>query len=112
MSAFDAPYEPSPWEPIAQEVERYESSGEINFRVADAPACVEAVLKNFGQQVVSLDHLDGVTVDLGDGAWFNLRTSNTEPLLRLNVEARTAEEVDDIVGRVADEISAQPEAGT
>ena len=72
--------------------------------------CVEAVLKNFGHQVVSLDHLDGVTVDLGDGAWFNLRTSNTEPLLRLNVEARTAEEVDDIVGRVADEIAAQPEA--
>jgi phosphomannomutase len=92
--------------------QRYEASGEINFRVADAPTCVEAVLKNFGTQVVSLDHLDGVTVDLGDGAWFNLRTSNTEPLLRLNVEARTAEEVDDIVGRVADEISAQREAVT
>jgi phosphomannomutase len=92
--------------------QRYEASGEINFRVADAPSCVEAVLKNFGNEVVSLDHLDGVTVDLGDGAWFNLRTSNTEPLLRLNVEARTAEEVDAIVGRIADEISAQREAVT
>ncbi len=92
--------------------QRYESSGEINFRVEDAPTCVEAVLKNFGHQVVSLDHLDGVTVDLGDGAWFNLRTSNTEPLLRLNVEARTSDEVDDIVGRVADEIAGQREAVT
>ena len=101
-----------PLSDLMADYQRYESSGEINFRVEDAPACVEAVLKNFGHQVVSLDHLDGVTVDLGDGAWFNLRTSNTEPLLRLNVEARTAEEVDDIVGRVADEISAQREAVT
>ena len=101
-----------PLSDLMADYERYESSGEINFRVEDAPACVEAVLKNFGHQVVSLDHLDGVTVDLGDGAWFNLRTSNTEPLLRLNVEARTAEEVDDIIGRIADEISAQREAVT
>ncbi|APE16205.1 phosphomannomutase/phosphoglucomutase [Mycolicibacterium pallens] len=87
--------------------QRYEASGEINFRVADAPACVESVLNTFGRQTVSLDHLDGVTVDLGDGAWFNLRTSNTEPLLRLNVEARSAEEIDEIVRRVSDEIAAQ-----
>ena len=59
--------------------------------------CVDAVLKAFGARIQSIDHLDGVTVDLGDGSWFNLRTSNTEPLLRLNVEARTAEEVDEIV---------------
>ncbi len=87
--------------------QRYEASGEINFRVADAPACVESVLNTFGHQTVSLDHLDGATVDLGDGAWFNLRTSNTEPLLRLNVEARSAEEIDEIVRRVSDEIAAQ-----
>jgi phosphomannomutase len=55
--------------------------------VADAPACVDAVLKSFADQTVSIDRLDGVTVDLGDGVWFNLRTSNTEPLLRLNAEA-------------------------
>jgi phosphomannomutase len=85
--------------------QRYEASGEINFRVTDAPACVESVLKAFGSRTVSLDHLDGVTVDLGDGAWFNLRTSNTEPLLRLNVEARSAEEIDEIVRQVSEEIS-------
>ncbi len=37
---------------------------------------------------VTVDHLDGLTVDLGDGSWFNIRASNTEPLLRLNVEGR------------------------
>ncbi|WP_431233257.1 phosphomannomutase/phosphoglucomutase [Mycolicibacterium psychrotolerans] len=88
--------------------QRYEASGEINFRVADAPACVESVLKTFGQETVSLDHLDGVTVDLGEGAWFNLRTSNTEPLLRLNVEARSAQEIEEIVRRVSEDIAAQP----
>ncbi|BBY65386.1 phosphomannomutase/phosphoglucomutase [Mycolicibacterium helvum] len=92
--------------------ERYEASGELNFRVVDAPACVESVLKDFGNQVVSLDHLDGVTIDLGEGAWFNLRTSNTEPLLRLNVEARSAEEVAEIVRRVSEDIAAQPDGAT
>jgi len=85
--------------------QRYATSGEINFRVADAAACAEAVLKSFDGEVVSLDHLDGVTAELVDGAWFNLRSSNTEPLLRLNVEARSAEDVDTIVGRVADTIA-------
>jgi phosphomannomutase len=86
--------------------QRYAASGEINFRVTDAPACVDAVVKSFAGQTISTDDLDGVTVDLGDGAWFNLRTSNTEPLLRLNVEARTAAEVSRIVTQAADEIAA------
>ncbi|MFV8231716.1 phosphomannomutase/phosphoglucomutase [Mycolicibacterium fortuitum] len=84
--------------------QRYEASGEINFTVSDAPACVEAVLKSFTGSIQSIDHLDGVTVDLGDGSWFNLRTSNTEPLLRLNVEARTAEDVTALVDRVSAQI--------
>jgi phosphomannomutase len=73
---------------------------------------VEAVLKHFGNRIQSIDHLDGVTVDLGNGNWFNLRTSNTEPLLRLNVEGRTTEDVDDVVGRVAAEIASQSEVST
>ncbi len=81
-----------PLSDLMADYQRYEASGEINFTVADAPACVDAVLTTFGGRIQSLDHLDGVTVDLGDGRWFNLRTSNTEPLLRLNVEARTTEE--------------------
>jgi phosphomannomutase len=67
---------------------RYVASGEINSTVADAPGRVAAVRKSFEEQDgVTVDELDGLTVDLPDGSWFNLRASNTEPLLRLNVEA-------------------------
>lgn len=95
-----------PLSDLMADYQRYESSGEINFTVEDAPACVEAVLKSFGTRIHSIDHLDGVTVDLGDGRWFNLRTSNTEPLLRLNVEARTAEEVSEVVEQVSGTVTA------
>jgi phosphomannomutase len=67
---------------------RYAASGEINSTVADAPARMAEVRKHYGDQDgVTVDELDGLTVELPDGAWFNLRASNTEPLLRLNVEA-------------------------
>ncbi|MET0897792.1 MAG: phosphomannomutase/phosphoglucomutase [Mycobacterium sp.] len=95
-----------PLSELAADYQRYDASGEINYTVSDAPACVEAVLKHYGTRIQSIDHLDGVTVDLGEGSWFNLRTSNTEPLLRLNVEARTADEVDNIVATVAAQIEA------
>jgi phosphomannomutase len=96
-----------PLSEVTADYQRYESSGEINFTVDDSASCVEAVLKAFGSRIHSLDHLDGVTVDLGEGSWFNLRTSNTEPLLRLNVEGRCAEDVDAVVGQVAQEIRRQ-----
>jgi phosphomannomutase len=95
-----------PLSELTADYQRYESSGEINFTVADAPGCVDAVLKSFGSRIHSIDHLDGVTVDLGDGSWFNLRSSNTEPLLRLNVEARSAEDVDAVVQQASAEIAA------
>ena len=104
-----------PLSEVTADYQRYESSGEINFTVADAASCVEAVLKSFGARIHSMDHLDGVTVDLGEGSWFNLRTSNTEPLLRLNVEGRSTEDVDAVVGQVAGQIRrqvGQPEAVT
>ncbi|WP_036539184.1 phosphomannomutase/phosphoglucomutase, partial [Nocardia cyriacigeorgica] len=75
----------------------YAASGEINSTVADAAERTGAVLDAFADRVVSVDRLDGVTVYLPDQAWFNLRASNTEPLLRLNVEARSPEEVDALV---------------
>ncbi|GFG62958.1 phosphomannomutase/phosphoglucomutase [Mycobacterium kubicae] len=95
-----------PLSELTADYQRYESSGEINFTVADASACVESVLKSFGSRIHSIDHLDGVTVDLGDGSWFNLRSSNTEPLLRLNVEGRSTEDVDTVVQHVSAEIAA------
>jgi phosphomannomutase len=105
-----------PLSELTADYQRYESSGEINFTVSDAASCVEAVLKSFGRRIQSIDHLDGVTVDLGEGSWFNLRSSNTEPLLRLNVEGRCVEDVEAVVAHVADEIRQQdvrqPEAAT
>jgi phosphomannomutase len=97
-----------PLSELTADYQRYESSGEINFTVADAPACVDAVLKSFAGRIHSIDHLDGVTVDLGDGSWFNLRSSNTEPLLRLNVEGRSTDDVDAVVEEVSARIAAQP----
>jgi phosphomannomutase len=67
---------------------RYVASGEINSTVDDQKARMAAVEEAFaGRDGVNMDDLDGLTVDVGGGAWFNLRPSNTEPLLRLNVEA-------------------------
>ena len=96
-----------PLSELTADYQRYESSGEINFKVADASYCMDAVLKSFGSRIQSIDHLDGVTVDLGDGSWFNLRSSNTEPLLRLNVEGRSVEDVDAVVQQISAEIIAQ-----
>jgi phosphomannomutase len=74
---------------LMAEFSRYASSGEINSTVDDQRGRMAAVQAHFaGQQGVELDELDGLTVRCPDGSWFNLRPSNTEPLLRLNVEAR------------------------
>ncbi|MDV3126870.1 phosphomannomutase/phosphoglucomutase [Mycobacterium sp. 21AC1] len=95
-----------PLSELMADYQRYEASGEINFTVSAAASCVDAVLQSFETEIHSIDHQDGVTVDLGGGSWFNLRTSNTEPLLRLNVEARTAEDVDAIVKKIAAQVHA------
>jgi phosphomannomutase len=65
----------------------FPSSGEINFRVADLPAIVRRVEAELAPAAQGMDRTDGLSLDFGD--WrMNLRASNTEPLLRLNVEAR------------------------
>jgi phosphomannomutase len=82
---------------------RYATSGEINSEVADADLAAAAVREAFaGRDGAVVDELDGLTVDLPDGSWFNLRPSNTEPLLRLNIEAPD----DDAVVRLRDEVLA------
>jgi phosphomannomutase len=69
---------------LRREVEPYHASGEINFVVDDPQAAMSRVDARFPGAVT--DHVDGLSMDLGD-VWFNLRPSNTEPLLRLNVES-------------------------
>ena len=79
-----------PLSALVARYDRYVASGEINSTVADVAAATEAVLGWAAPQGVTVDRLDGVTVEhLGEPMWwFSLRPSNTEPLLRLNVEAR------------------------
>ena len=79
--------------------ERYAASGEINTQVDDPAAVIELVSAEFDEY--EQDRLDGLSVDCGR-FWFNLRPSNTEPLLRLNLEAVDRNECDD---RVADLLS-------
>lgn len=71
--------------------ERYAASGEINTQVDDPTAVIDDVSEAFAEY--SQDRLDGLTVNCGSW-WFNLRPSNTEPLLRLNLEAATRDECD------------------
>ena len=83
--------------------ERYAASGEINSTVRDQAERTAAVKETYGgRDGVEFDELDGLTVRLPDRSWFNLRPSNTEPLLRLNVEAADAA----AVARLRDEVLA------
>jgi phosphomannomutase len=76
---------------LMADYERYAASGEVNSMVADAAAKIAEIKARYGtRDGVTTDELDGLTVGLPDGSWFNLRPSNTEPLLRLNVEAADA----------------------
>ena len=73
-----------PLSELRKPFERYAASGEINTKVGDPLAVIEAVAAQYPN--AAQDRLDGLTVEVGDW-WFNLRPSNTEPLLRLNLEA-------------------------
>src|SRR4029453_13207465 len=73
-----------PLSALRKPFDRYAASGEINTVVADPAAVIDRVAEAFA--AFPQDRVDGLTVDAGDW-WFNLRPSNTEPLLRLNLEA-------------------------
>jgi phosphomannomutase len=96
----------SPLSELRREYEPYRQSGEINMQVSDPTAEIERVAAAFENG----DRLDGLTVDLGD-RWFNLRPSNTEPVLRLNVEAPDAGAVQELVDRVRSLIREVDRAG-
>ncbi|MDP9495611.1 MAG: phosphomannomutase/phosphoglucomutase [Actinomycetota bacterium] len=83
---------------LRQDVERYAASGEINLEVRDPLASIEVAAAEY--RTAEQARLDGLSVDLG-WAWFNLRASNTEPLLRLNVEAPDPGSVDKLVAEIS-----------
>jgi phosphomannomutase len=90
-----------PLSQLRRPFDRYVASGEINTKVSDPAGVIEAVARAYAEREpkATQDRLDGLTVDVGDW-WFNLRPSNTEPLLRLNVEAATQADVDAHVAEV------------
>ncbi len=82
--------EGKPLSELLKPLDKWVRSGEVNSKVNDVQGKLKALEEHYGAQAQSVDHLDGITVDFGDW-WFNVRPSNTEPLLRLNVEARNRE---------------------
>ncbi|HEV7863504.1 MAG TPA: phosphomannomutase/phosphoglucomutase, partial [Acidimicrobiia bacterium] len=88
-----------PLSELRKPFERYAASGEINTKVADQAAAMEKVAATYAD--APQEHLDGLSIDNGD-FWFNLRPSNTEPLLRLNLEAPDI----DTCARATDEVLA------
>ena len=79
---------------LIEPIDRYAHSGEINFKVEDK----EGMIRKLGEKYKShkIDYLDGITIDASEkeGWWFNVRQSNTEPMLRLNLEAKTEEQME------------------
>jgi phosphomannomutase len=88
-----------PLSELVEPLRRYHQSGEINFSVDDQEGAMAALEANYSDGEV--DHLDGVTVQY-DEWWFNVRPSNTEPLLRLNLEADDPDTVNEKVDEVRD----------
>ena len=80
-------------------LKRFSSSGEVNFHVEDKDAAMKELARRYSQGAV--DDLDGITVQFKEW-WFNVRPSNTEPLLRLNVEAKSADLLGEKFGEIKD----------
>jgi phosphomannomutase len=92
VSSSDKPL--SAW---AEPLQRYFQSGEVNFRVEDKDAKIKELGEVFSDG--KIDYLDGITVEY-DAWWFNVRKSNTEPMLRLNLEGKTREAKEEGMQRV------------
>ena len=80
--------QPKPLSELMQPLAHYSQSGEVNFLVDDKDGKIRELADKY--KAAKIDYLDGITIDLGDW-WFNVRKSNTEPMLRLNLEAQTPE---------------------
>ena len=90
-----------PFSNVVSPLKRYCSTGEINFEVEDKDAKIAEIAKKFSNGKV--DHLDGVTVEYNDW-WFNVRKSNTEPIIRIYAESQTQEMAETLIKKVKDVI--------
>ena len=103
-----------PFSALVDELRRYHSTGEVNFEVEDKPAALAALKEAFAD-ADGIDELDGVTVRYGEVGtpgwwWVNVRPSNTEPLLRMTLEADDAARKEEMSARVVGILGAEPEA--
>lgn len=91
-----------PMSKLIAPIARYVQSGEINFEIEEKDAAIEALKDHFGDRG-DIDELDGVTIDCfeNEGWWCNVRKSNTEPLLRLNAEAKDKESLDAAIAEIS-----------
>ena len=91
-----------PMSKLVKPLKRYAQSGEINFEIEEKDAALEAVQEEYADRA-EIDYLDGVTIDCfdGEGWWVNIRKSNTEPLLRLNAEAKDHATLERIVEEIS-----------
>lgn len=91
--------EQKPLSEILKPFKKYYHSGEINFEVQDKEKIMKIIEEKYAAQAQEFSHLDGVWMKF-DWGWFNVRTSNTEPVLRLNLEATTKEKMDEMINEV------------
>lgn len=97
--------EKRPLSEIVAPLHRYYHSGEINSEVKDIPAVLKRLEDKYGPIAKETLHLDGYSAEFDDW-WFNVRASNTEPLIRLNLEAKTKDKMDEKVAELLKEIRA------
>jgi phosphomannomutase len=90
-----------PMSELIKPLRRYSGSGEINFEVEDKQAKMNELARRYSDG--QIDHLDGVTIGYKDW-WFNCRPSNTEPLLRLNIEAGSKEQLGEKLAEIAEHL--------
>jgi len=83
---------------LKKPLEKFYQTDEINYKIPNADEAIRAIEKEFDD--CFLTHMDGVTVESEDGWWFNIRKSNTEPLVRLRIEGKNKKEVDSVLNRV------------
>ncbi len=97
----------APLSEVLAPYDRYVGSGELNLEVADAPVVLDRVQAGFRTRARGSDREDGLTVVV-DGGWFNLRPSNTEPVLRLNAEAHDRASLAQLVDEVLELVGSAP----
>ncbi|MEM8875575.1 MAG: phosphomannomutase/phosphoglucomutase [Planctomycetota bacterium] len=97
-----------PLSELVKPLQKYAQSGEINYQVEDKDAKIRELAEAYKK--AEIDYLDGITIDNGDW-WFNVRKSNTEPLLRLNLEASNATDVEKYVKELQDKHLGKPAEG-